>query len=66
MQALVDARAAARAARDLARADALRAELEAAGWEVIDWPDGSTVRRRTGAAAYVELTSRSRRGRTGR
>ena len=43
--ALVTEREAARAARDFARADALRAELAAAGWEVIDGPDGSTVRR---------------------
>ena len=34
--ALVEARDAARAARDWARADALRAELEALGWDVID------------------------------
>ena len=36
VQALADERAAARAARDFARADALRAEIEAAGWEVED------------------------------
>ena len=40
------ARGAARAARDFARADALRAEIEALGWEVTDGPDGSTVTRR--------------------
>ena len=38
--ALVEARTAARAARDWARADALRAELEALGWDVTDTPDG--------------------------
>ena len=48
VQALADERAAARAARDFARADALRAEIEAAGWEVVDAADGSTVRRRAG------------------
>ena len=46
VRVLVDERASARAARDFARADALRAEIEAAGWEVEDSPDGSTVRRR--------------------
>ncbi len=44
--ALVEERAAARAARDFARADALRAEIEAAGWEIEDSAGGSTVRRR--------------------
>jgi cysteinyl-tRNA synthetase len=46
IRALVDERSAARVARDFARADALRAEIEAAGWEIEDSPDGSTVRRR--------------------
>ena len=46
VQALVEARSAARAARDFARADALRTEVEAVGWDVVDGPDGSTVRRR--------------------
>jgi cysteinyl-tRNA synthetase len=35
----------ARAARDYARADALRAELQAEGWIVEDGPDGTTIRR---------------------
>jgi cysteinyl-tRNA synthetase len=39
-------RDAARAARDYARADALRDEIGAAGFDVIDSKDGSTVRRR--------------------
>jgi len=43
---LVSARDAARADRDYARADDLRAEIEALGWEVIDGPAGSFVRRR--------------------
>ena len=43
---LVAARDAARAARDWARADALRAELEAAGWLVEDGADGTRIRRR--------------------
>lgn len=41
---LVDERAAAREARDFARADALRDEIAALGWEVQDAPAGSTVR----------------------
>jgi cysteinyl-tRNA synthetase len=45
--ALANARArdAARAAKDWARADALRAELQADGWIVEDGPDGTTIRR---------------------
>jgi cysteinyl-tRNA synthetase len=46
VQGRLDERAQARADRDFARADALRAEIEAAGWEVVDGPDGSTVRPR--------------------
>jgi cysteinyl-tRNA synthetase len=41
--ALVEARTAARAARDFARADALRDELAALGVELVDRPDGTTV-----------------------
>jgi cysteinyl-tRNA synthetase len=46
-EALATARArdAARAARDWTRADALRAELQAAGWIVEDGPEGTTIRR---------------------
>ena len=44
--ALVTARDAARAARDWARADALREELEAAGWLVEDGAEGTRIRRR--------------------
>jgi cysteinyl-tRNA synthetase len=40
-------RDAARAARDYARADALRADIAGLGWDVIDGPEGSTVRRRS-------------------
>ena len=43
--AQVEARSTARAARDFTQADALRAQLEAQGWEVVDGPVGSTVRR---------------------
>jgi cysteinyl-tRNA synthetase len=41
--ALADRRQAARAARDFTVADRLRAEIEAAGWEVRDDPDGVTL-----------------------
>lgn len=37
---LSEQRAAARAQRDFALADALRAEIEGAGWRVVDGPDG--------------------------
>ena len=46
IQALADARAAARTERDWARADALRNELETLGWIVVDGPDGSRLERR--------------------
>jgi len=41
---LLDERSAAREARDWARADALRDELTALGWEAQDGPSGSTAR----------------------
>ena len=41
---LIDQRTEARAARDWDRADALRDEITALGWEVQDGPRGSTVR----------------------
>jgi cysteinyl-tRNA synthetase len=47
---LLDERATARAARDFARADALRDEIHARGWEVVDGPSGSQVRPRLPAA----------------
>jgi cysteinyl-tRNA synthetase len=43
---LVQARDEARAARDWGRADALRDELEAAGWLVEDGAEGTRIRRR--------------------
>ena len=46
VQALAAARAAAREAKNWAEADRLRAELNAAGWEVEDKPDGYALRRR--------------------
>ena len=46
MRALAAARAAAREAKQWAEADRLRAELNAAGWEVEDGPDGYALRRR--------------------
>jgi cysteinyl-tRNA synthetase len=42
--ALVAARDEARAARDYSRADELRREIAELGWDVVDGPDGSTVR----------------------
>ena len=44
--ALADRRAAARAARDYATADGLRDEMATLGYDVIDGPDGQTLRRR--------------------
>jgi cysteinyl-tRNA synthetase len=44
MQHLVDERDAARAARDFARADEIRAELQAMGLEVMDTPEGTRIR----------------------
>jgi cysteinyl-tRNA synthetase len=44
--ALAERRVAARAARDFELADRLRAEIEAAGWEMRDAPDGYTLVRR--------------------
>ena len=43
---LVAARDQARTDRDYARADDLRRELADRGWDVVDGPDGSTLRRR--------------------
>jgi cysteinyl-tRNA synthetase len=43
---LVRRRDAARAAKEWAEADALRAELEAAGWLVEDSAEGTRIRRR--------------------
>jgi cysteinyl-tRNA synthetase len=43
--AMARARDEARAGRDWATADALRAELQAEGWIVEDGPDGTTIRR---------------------
>ena len=45
VEALLDRRATARAARDYAAADAIREELRALGWEVTDGPGGQAVSR---------------------
>ena len=45
VQAELDARAAARKARNWAESDRIRDALRAAGWEVKDTPDGQKVRR---------------------
>ncbi len=43
IQALADARAAAKAARDWATADEMRAKIDAAGWSVLDTRDGMKI-----------------------
>ncbi len=45
IQTLLDAREAARKARDFKRADVLRAELKAKGWLIEDTPKGAKVKR---------------------
>jgi len=49
IQERLDARTAARAARDYATSDAIRDELAASGWDVVDGPEGSTARPKVGA-----------------
>jgi len=49
INAMMDARAAARLAKDWRRSDQLRDELKAHGWEVRDTKDGQKVTRRTGS-----------------
>ncbi len=46
IEALAQARASARKAKDWAAADRLRAELHAAGWEMEDRADGYALKRR--------------------
>ncbi|HET7169558.1 MAG TPA: cysteine--tRNA ligase [Candidatus Limnocylindrales bacterium] len=46
VSALLAQRSAARAARDFDLADALRDDIVALGWDVVDGPDGSSVSRR--------------------
>ncbi len=46
VQALAQARAAARAAKDWAEADRLRAKMHAVGWEMEDRPDGYALKRK--------------------
>jgi cysteinyl-tRNA synthetase len=58
VQALAEARSVARAARDFARADALRTEIEAAGWTVTDGPDGSILSRSGSADRGATRTDR--------
>jgi cysteinyl-tRNA synthetase len=43
MQALLAERQAARAARDWAKADALRQQIAAMGWQVVDTPEGTRL-----------------------
>lgn len=51
VHALAEARTAARAARDWARADALRTEIERAGWDVTDTQHGPELIRRRASSA---------------
>jgi cysteinyl-tRNA synthetase len=44
VQAMLDERDAARVAQDFAKADEIRVRLTAMGWEVMDLPEGTTVR----------------------
>lgn len=57
VELLIEERAAARAERDFAAADALRERIRAMGWEVVDLADGSTARpslpEAAGEAAYA-------------
>jgi cysteinyl-tRNA synthetase len=46
LQELAAARDVARKGRDFARADALRAEIEAAGFRIVDSPEGPRLERR--------------------
>jgi cysteinyl-tRNA synthetase len=46
VEGLIRERDKARAARDYARSDAIRDQLTAMGWEVMDTPEGTKVRRR--------------------
>lgn len=43
IRALADARTAAKAAKDWATADSLRAQIDAAGWSVVDTRDGAKI-----------------------
>ena len=46
IQALLDERTEARKSRDFTRSDALREQIEALGYEVMDTPDGAKVKKR--------------------
>ena len=46
IMALADARAAAKSAKDWARADELRAQIDAAGWTVVDTRDGTKITKK--------------------
>ncbi|MHC5066123.1 MAG: cysteine--tRNA ligase [Planctomycetota bacterium] len=45
LQALLDQRQEARKAKDWAKADAMRDELQARGWKIVDGPEGSRLER---------------------
>ena len=46
IQAMADARTAAKAARDWARADEIRAQIDAAGWVITDTPNGPKLTKK--------------------
>ena len=46
IMALADARAAAKSAKDWVRADELRAQIDAAGWTVVDTRDGTKITKK--------------------
>ena len=46
IMALADARAAAKSAKDWARADELRTQIDAAGWTVVDTRDGTKITKK--------------------
>ncbi len=55
---LAEERAAARDAKDFARADALRDEIAAWGWSVVDAPGGFTLQQATSGTAAEPIASK--------
>ncbi len=46
IQALADSRAAAKSEKDWARADIIRAQIDAAGWQILDTKDGTKITKK--------------------
>lgn len=57
VRALAQQRADARAAKDFARADELREEIDAAGWRVVDAPDGFELVEKPPFETYSSLAN---------